>query len=72
MISASGLGSNHRYDSQRAGIHDKNFIADQDILIVAILLQLTTNWIISYARSSAARFLRKSNRTDWWCNTEQL
>jgi hypothetical protein len=37
IISASGLGSNHRYDSQRAGIHDKNFIADQDILIVAIL-----------------------------------
>jgi hypothetical protein len=37
MISASGLGSNHRYDSQRAGIHDKNFIADQDILKTAIL-----------------------------------
>jgi hypothetical protein len=37
MISASDLGSNHRYDCQRAGIHDQNFIADQDIIIAAIL-----------------------------------
>ena len=37
MISASDLGSNHRYDSQRAGIDDENFVADQDIFIVAIL-----------------------------------
>ncbi len=37
MISASDLGSNHRYNCQGAGIHDQNFIADQDIIIAAIL-----------------------------------
>jgi hypothetical protein len=36
-MSVSDLGGNHRYDSQRAGIHDEDLIADQDIFIVAIL-----------------------------------
>jgi len=33
----SYLGRNHRYDSHRAGIHNKNLITDQDIFVAAIL-----------------------------------
>jgi hypothetical protein len=31
------LGVNHRNDSHRAGIHDEDLIADQDVFIAAIL-----------------------------------
>jgi hypothetical protein len=31
------LSVEHRYDSERAGIHDKYLIADQDVFIAAIL-----------------------------------
>ena len=33
----SDLSVNHRYDSERAGIHDEDLIADQDVFITAIL-----------------------------------
>src|ERR1700722_18472134 len=37
MTSACDLSVNHRYDSQRAGIHDEDLIADLDVFIAAIL-----------------------------------
>src|ERR1700724_3592555 len=37
MMSASTLSSNHRNDSERAGIHDEDLVADQDVFIAAIL-----------------------------------
>ena len=33
----SGSGRDHRDDSVRAGVYDKNIIADQDVFIVAVL-----------------------------------
>jgi hypothetical protein len=36
-IHASNLGRNYRHDCQRAGVHDEIFIADQNIVVVAIL-----------------------------------
>jgi hypothetical protein len=35
-----GLAGNHRHDSECAGIHDQNFIANQNILIVLILRRI--------------------------------
>jgi hypothetical protein len=35
-LSVSELGRDHRYDSERAGVHDKNVIAHQDVCIAAV------------------------------------
>src|SRR5437899_7110597 len=37
LLSVSDLGRDHRNDSERAGVHDKNVIAHQDVFIAAVL-----------------------------------
>jgi hypothetical protein len=37
FLSVSDLGRDHRYDSERTGVYDKNVIAHEDVFIAAVL-----------------------------------
>jgi hypothetical protein len=47
LLSVSGLGRDHCNNFERAGIHDKNVIAHEDVFIAAVL------WSIFEDRSQA-------------------